>query len=70
MLKPKKPLADGTYKVTVTKQVTDLAGNAFDAKKKPGHPDPALVVHGLTDPLVRTRQTGGPGSLAWATAGA
>ena len=26
----------GTYKVTVSKKVTDLAGNAFDAKKKPG----------------------------------
>ena len=36
VLRPKKPLADGTYKVTVTTKVTDLAGNAFDAKKKPG----------------------------------
>ena len=36
VLKPKKPLAAGTYTVTVSKKVTDLARHAFDAKKKPG----------------------------------
>ena len=36
VLAPKKALPRGTYKVTVSKMVTDLAGNAFDAKKKKG----------------------------------
>ena len=35
-LKPRKPLPKGTYKVTVTTKVTDLAGNAWDQKSKTG----------------------------------
>ncbi len=35
-LKPRKPLRKGTYKVTVTTKVTDLAGNVWDQQSKPG----------------------------------
>ena len=36
VLTPRKPLARGKYKVTVTQLVTDLAGHAFDGKPTPG----------------------------------
>ena len=36
VLTPKQALTRGTYKVTVTSRVTDLPGNAFDARSKPG----------------------------------
>ncbi len=36
ILDPVKPLRPGTYRAKVTTGVTDLAGNAFDAKRKPG----------------------------------
>ena len=36
VLKPKKELKPGTYKVIVKTRITDMVGNRFDAKKKPG----------------------------------
>ena len=36
VLTPRKRLAAGTYEVTVSPKVTDLAGNAFDGKAKTG----------------------------------
>ena len=36
ILDPVKRLEPGAYRATVTSRVTDLAGNAFDARKKPG----------------------------------
>jgi hypothetical protein len=36
ILVPARPLEPGAYQATVTSKVTDLAGNAFDAKRKPG----------------------------------
>ena len=36
MLKPRKPLKPGIYKVIVKTRITDAVGNRFDAKKKPG----------------------------------
>jgi subtilisin-like proprotein convertase family protein len=36
VLKPKKELKPGTYKVIVKTRITDVVGNRFDAKKKPG----------------------------------
>ena len=35
-LVPAEPLEPGTYKVKVRTRVTDVAGNRFDAKTKPG----------------------------------
>ena len=35
-LVPSEPLKPGTYKVKVKTRVTDVVGNRFDAKKKPG----------------------------------
>ncbi|HXH80078.1 proprotein convertase P-domain-containing protein [Nocardioides sp.] len=35
-LKPKRPLRKGTYTVTVSTKVTDVRGNAWDQKAKPG----------------------------------
>ena len=35
-LDPTRPLRPGTYRATVTTAVTDLAGHALDAKRKPG----------------------------------
>ena len=36
ILDPRRALKPGTYRVTVTRAVTDLAGNGFDAKRKAG----------------------------------
>ena len=36
VVKPRKPLDPGDYKVIVKTRITDAVGNRFDAKKKPG----------------------------------
>ena len=36
VLTPRRPLVPGTYRVTVSTEVTDLAGNPFDAKAAKG----------------------------------